>query len=168
VRYIHAMDWLNGKEDYDLLEGVLQQAVSLRGNSLSLVAGGGRRLSGTIPVSEDIKLGGVRTFPGLRSGELRGSSYWYAGAIYRWRLLDIQPVFNQTLYAGLRLQAGEMRNRIDGVDDGTLYGIAGSISGRTPLGPFELSLGFVDNGSRQLQFSIGRPVAEGSILDELN
>jgi NTE family protein len=24
VRYIHAMDWLNGKEDYDLLEGVLQ------------------------------------------------------------------------------------------------------------------------------------------------
>ena len=38
--------------------------------------------------------------------------------------------------------------------------------GRTPVGPFLLSLGFVDNGSWQLQFTRGRPVAEGSLLDE--
>ncbi len=60
-----------------------------------------------------------------------------------------------------------MRGRADLVDDGTLYGISGQISGRTPIGPFLLSLGFVDNGSVALQFTIGRPVAEGSILDEL-
>jgi len=168
VRYLHGGDWLDGEKDYDLVEGVLQQSFSLRGNSLSVIAGGGRGLSGDVPATEDIKLGGIRTFPGLRPGELRGTSYWYAGAIYRWRLLDVQPVFNQTLYAGLRFQAGEMRNRFDGVDDGTLYGVAGSISGRTPIGPFELSLGFVDNGSRLLQFTIGRSLAEGSILDELH
>ena len=73
----------------------------------------------------------------------------------------------QALYAGLRLQAGSMGNRIDGVQDGALYGIAGSLGGRTPLGPFLLSLGYVDNNSWALQIAIGRPIAEGSILDEV-
>jgi len=35
------------------------------------------------------------------------------------------------------------------------------------VGPFLLSLGWVDNGSVQLQIAVGRPIAEGSILDEL-
>ena len=48
-----------------------------------------------------------------------------------------------------------------------LHGISGWLGGRTPLGPILLSLGYVDNGSWQLQFSIGRPVAEGSLLDAI-
>jgi hypothetical protein len=60
-----------------------------------------------------------------------------------------------------------MGNRIDDVSDGALYGVSGSLGGRTPVGPFILSLGWVDNGSIQLQFAIGRPIAEGSILDEI-
>jgi NTE family protein len=167
VRYVHSDDWLGGEEAYKIAEGVLSQAFRLRGNSLSVVAGGARKISGEVAPTEDIQLGGIRSFPGLRAGELRGNSYWYVGTTYRWRIFDLQPLFGQSLYAGLRLQAGEMRNRYDNVDDGTLYGISGSISGRTPIGPFELSLGFVDNGNRLLQFTIGRPVAEGSILDEV-
>jgi NTE family protein len=168
MKYANGDDWLNGEQQYELIEGVFSQAFSFHGNSLSVTLGGGRQLSGDVPVTEDIQLGGIRTFPGLRPGELRGNSYWYAGTSYNWRLFDLQPVFGQTLYAGFRLQAGEMRDRDDGVDDGTLYGISGSVSGRTPIGPFSLSLGFVDNGSRLLQFTIGRPVAEGSILDEIH
>lgn len=167
TRYVHGDDGGAGEFDYDLIEGVVQQAFNFRGNSLTVIGGGGRALSGVLPVTEDIELGGIRSFPGLRPGELRGNSYWYSGVIYRWRLGDAQSLFDQALYAGLRLQAGEMHERIDGVDDGTLYGLSGSISGRTPVGPFELSLGFVDNGSRLLQFTIGRPVSEGSILDAL-
>jgi NTE family protein len=168
ARYAHSDDWLQGEEDYEIVEGVLSQAFRVRGNSLSIVAGGARRISGDVAPTEDIQLGGIRSFPGLRPGELRGNSYWYTGATYRWRIADLQPLFGQTLYAGLRVQAGEMHDRYDGVDDGTLYGISGLISGRTPIGPFQLSLGFVDNGSRLLQFTIGRPVAEGSILDDVN
>ena len=168
ARYLHAEDWLDGEFDYDLFEGVVSQSFSFRGNSLSVIAGGGHKLSGELSPPESIQLGGIRTFPGLRPGQLRGTSYWYAGATYLWRLLDLQPLFGQTLYAGLRLQAGEMHDRADGIDDGTLLGLSGSISGRTPIGPFLLSLGFVENGSALLQFSIGRPVAEGSILDDLH
>ena len=58
-------------------------------------------------------------------------------------------------------------DRIDQVRDGALYGVSGSLGGRTPVGPFIISLGWVDNGNLQLQLAIGRPIAEGSILDEL-
>ncbi len=62
-----------------------------------------------------------------------------------------------------------MDHGIDATLDGeTLLGLAGSIGGRTPIGPFELSLGYVDIGSWELQFSLGRPLSEGSMLDELH
>ena len=73
----------------------------------------------------------------------------------------------QALYAGLRLQAGRMGGSRDPLNPGTLYGIAGSLNGRTPLGPFILSLGYVDNDSWELQFTLGRPLPEGSALDEI-
>jgi hypothetical protein len=53
-------------------------------------------------------------------------------------------------------------------DDGVLYGIAGSLNGRTPVGPFILSLGYVDNESWELQFTLGRPIPEGSALDAIH
>ena len=49
----------------------------------------------------------------------------------------------------------------------TLYGLAGTVAGRTPVGPFTLSLGWVNDGRWQVQFSVGRPVSEGSLLDDL-
>ena len=60
-----------------------------------------------------------------------------------------------------------MFNRVDGVDDGVIYGLAVSGSGRTPIGPVTLSLGGTSNGFWQLQFALGRPVEEGSIVDEI-
>jgi hypothetical protein len=53
-------------------------------------------------------------------------------------------------------------------NDDTLLGLSGSVAGRTPIGPFLLAIGYVDNGSWQLQFTIGRPLSEGSMLDELH
>jgi hypothetical protein len=52
-------------------------------------------------------------------------------------------------------------------DGGALYGISGSLSGRTPIGPFILSLGYISNDAFQIQFGLGRPITEGSILDEI-
>ena len=122
-----------------------------------------------MPLNEQIEVGGLRTFPGLRPGELRGTDYWFAGARYLRRLTDLAPVFGQSVYAGIRLQTGEMRNdNVNLPDSGTLYGISGSLTGVTPLGPFLLSLGYVVDRSVRLQFAIGRPVREGSILDSLN
>ena len=168
VRYAHSEDWFGGQFDYSLFEALVARAFSVRaGDSLALLVGGGYTPYGELPPTELFKLGGIRTFPGLRPGELRGTSYWTAGTRYAWRLVDIQPLFGQALYAGVRLQAAQMRGRVDGVTANTLYGLAGTIGGRTPAGPFLLSIGWVNDGSWQLQFSVGRPVSEGTVLDEL-
>ena len=166
-RYMHSGSFLGGKQDYDVGEGVLTRSYPWRGDSLSLIVGGGKQLAGELPVTRDFRLGGIRSFPGLRFDELRGTSYWIAGSSYLWKLADIQPLMSRALYAGLRLQAGRMGGSIDPAARGTLYGISGSINGRTPVGPFILSVGYVTNDSWEVQFTLGRPIPEGSALDEI-
>lgn len=170
LRYVHSDTWLGGDLEYALVEGVFTKSIPWRGDSLSLTLGGGKGLSGIVPPSRDFRLGGIRSFPGLRFDELRGTSYWFAGSSYLWKLADIQPLFGQALYAGLRVQAGQMTGRrAELFTPGTLYGIAGSLNGRTPVGPFILSLGYVDGDSEtwELQFTLGRPIPEGSALDAM-
>ena len=168
VRYAHSENWFGGKFDYSLFESSIARAFSVRGgDSLAVLVGGGMTPSGDAPPTELFELGGIRTFPGLRPGELRGTSYWTAGTRYSWRLIDISPLFGQALYAGIRLQAAQMRGLVDLGPTETLYGLAGTVAGRTPVGPFTLSLGWVNDGRWQVQFSVGRPVSEGSLLDDL-
>jgi NTE family protein len=167
ARFVTSGALLGGEQSYDLAEGAITQSFPFRGDSLSLILAGGWELDGDLPETEQFQIGGIRTFPGLRRGELRGDRYWIAGTSYFWKLADIQPLFGQALYAGVRLQGGRMDDRVDQLDEGALYGVSASIGGRTPLGPFLMSLGWVDNTSWQLQLGIGRPLAEGSILDEI-
>jgi NTE family protein len=167
ARYMESRQWLGGELDYGLWEAVLAQAFDFRGNSLNLIFGAGNTLRGEPPVNRKFQLGGIRTFPGLRPGELRGNEYWYVGTSYAWRVTDLLPVLGQALYAGLRLQAGEVNQRVDDIDDGPLFGISGNLSGRTPVGAFILSLAWLDTDVWRLQFSVGQPLDEGSLLDEL-
>ena len=168
ARYENSGSWLGGEQDYSLTEGVITRSFRLRGDTLNLVAAGGAELSGNLPVTRDFLLGGIRSFPGLNLNELRGSSYWVASGNYRFKLKDIVPLLKQTMYAGLRLQAGRVGQRRDGVQDGTLYGVSGSVSGRTIVGPFLISLGYVSNDSWALHLALGRPLPEGTVLDEIN
>jgi NTE family protein len=167
-RYVDSDDALGGEFDYSLIEGMYAQAFGVRGdNSLTIAVGAADTLTGELPVTELFTLGGIRTFPGLRPGELRGSSYWLMTARYAWQLVEISPLSGQALYAGVRAQVGEMRKRFDGLPPEVLYGLSGSIGGRTPIGPFLFSLGYVDGGEWQVQFTLGRPVGEGSLFDEV-
>ena len=170
LRYVRSEDWLGGEQNYELVEGVLTQSLQVRGgDSLTLIAGAAERLQGDLPVTQELKLGGIRTFPGLRPGELRGTGYWFAGTSYSWRVVDLQPLFGQALYAGVRFQVADIDERYDAppADDDTIYGLAGSLSGRTPIGSLLFSLGYVEGGSWELQFMIGRPIDEGSMLDDV-
>jgi hypothetical protein len=168
ARYAHSEDWFGGKFDYSMFEALMAKAFSVRGgNSLTIMAGGGETLTGELPVTEQFEIGGIRTFPGLRPGELRGGGYWTTAVRYGWRLVDIQPLLGHALYAGIRLSAAEMHERIDQVPAEALYGLSGSVGGNTPIGPFLFSLGWVSDHSFQIQFTLGRPVAEGTMLDEL-
>ncbi len=168
ARYVQSEMWFGSDLSYKLLEGAVTKTFSLSDDALTLLAGGGSTLSGELPVTQRIQLGGIRSFPGLRPGELRGDEYWFAAAEYFWRLSDSESLFGHELYAGLRLQAGEVSGRFDGVNEGRLTGISASIGGDTPVGAFTVSFGYVDNDSVRLQFSLGRPINEGSILDAVH
>ncbi len=170
LRYVHSGSWLGGEQDYDLAEGVFTKSFpSWRGDSFSLILGGGKELAGDLPPARDFRLGGIRSFPGLRFDELRGTSYWFAG--------HQLPVETRRYPAAVRPGAvrraaapgGQHGGRSELLlNEGTLYGIAGSLNGRTLLGPFILSLGYVDNDSWELQFTLGRPIPEGSALDAIH
>lgn len=141
ARYVNSGNWAGGELDYSLVEGVFTRSFPLRGDALTLGLAGGKDTSGDVPPPAQFRLGGLRSFPGLQRGELRGTSYWYATTAYNWKIADIQSLFGQALFAGLRLQAGRMGGRVDAGetlvpelppltgDGGSLYGIAGSLSG---------------------------------------
>lgn len=168
LEYAHSDSWLGGQESYDMLEGVFTKAFPWRGDSLNLIVGAGATFNGVLPPVHDFRLGGIRSFPGLKLDQLRGEDYWFAGSSYLWKLSDIQPLLGQALYAGLKFQAGQMTGGRGLSDEDVLYGISGSLNGRTPVGPFILSLGYVSNDSWELQFSLGRPLPEGSALDKIH
>lgn len=167
ARYLHSAEWLGGEQDYELFEGMIAKAVPWRGDVLYLVAAGGSELDGDLPPYRDFQLGGISSFPGLQRGELRGDEYWLGSVTYLWKLAELQALFGQAIYAGLGLQGGRMSGRVDGVSDGALYGASLTLGGRTPLGPLNIALGATDEGSWELHFALGRPIEEGTILDQV-
>lgn len=167
ARYLSSGSWLNGEQSYGQAEGLILKVVPLRGDALYVFAAGGSELSGTLPPYDLFAIGGINSFPGLERQQLRGTSYWISGASYNRKLGDIQQLFGQALYGGLRLTVGDVTGRIDDVDDGAIFGAALSLSGRTPVGPFLVSMGGTNNGFWELQFAFGRPIREGSILDAI-
>ena len=168
LSYTSAGGWLGGEHAYDLVEGVVSRAMRLGEGTLLMAAGGGRRVSGELPRHRDFQVGGTRSFPALAPGELRGESYWSTSANWGIGLVDIIPAFGQRLFLSVGVQAVGMTDRLDGVDDGTILGASVSLAARTPIGPLLLSVGVADNDSFQLQFAIGRPIAEGTLLDRLH
>lgn len=166
-RYLSSGTWLGGDESYEAAEALALMVLPFRGDALNLFAGGGMDASGELPIYRLYRIGGILSFPGMQRQQLRGDNYWLVGTNYNWRLADIQSLFNHALYGGLRLTTGHVGGRIDGVEDDLISGLALTLGGRTPIGPFLVSLGGTDDNSWTLQLAIGRPIREGSIFDEI-
>jgi NTE family protein len=166
--YTSSGSWLGGEQSYDMIEAVASRATQWLGGTLLVAAGGGRTVSGELPRHRDFKVGGIRSFPAFAPGELRGDGYWSASANWGARLVDFMPLFRQALFFSLGLSAVGMSDRLDNVDEGTILGASIALGARTPIGPLLLSLGVADNDSVQLHVALGRPIAEGSLLDRLH
>jgi NTE family protein len=160
--------WLGGEQSYGTIEGVAGRVTRWGDNPIMLAAGAGRRVGGELPRYRDFQVGGVRSFPAFSRGELRGEGYWSGSATWMLKLADIQPVLGQVFYSGLGLQAVRVSDRVDGSADETIFGVSFTLGARTPAGPLLLVLGAADNGNVRLHFSLGRPIAEGSLLDRLD
>ena len=160
--------WLGGEQSYEQLEAVVGHSTGWGKQVLLLAGGAGYTVSGTLPRYRDFRIGGIRSFPALDRGELRGEGYWSGSATWLLKLADIQALFGQVFYGGFGLHALRVTDRVDGEPDRTLVGAAVTLGARTPVGPLLVSFGAADNGSVQLHMALGRPIAEGSMLDRLH
>ena len=141
-------------------------AVPFRHDVLWVTLAGGSDLRGDLPSDRAFPLGGPGSFPGLEIGELRVDGYWTIGSSYLWKVVDVMPIRNLALYAGVRLAAGAVYDRIDNVDDGEIYGGSVFLTGRTLAGPLTVGIGATSTDSFSLWLSVGRPVGHGTILEK--
>jgi NTE family protein len=165
AEYVHSDDALGADRDWERAELGVGMALPLRRDVLWLTLAGGSDLGSELPADRKFALGGPGSFPGLELGELRVGSYWTASTGYLWKIKDIMTIRNQALYAGLRVMAGAVDDRIDDVGDEDLYGASLYLTGRTLVGPFTVGLGATTTDSWSLWVAVGRPIGRGTILE---
>jgi NTE family protein len=166
LTYFRGLDALGSAAgDYDRAEGMLTKSMPVGPDLLQLRASGGGTFDGTLPFYDYFVLGGPVSFPGLGIGQLRGTSYWAGSASYLHKIVDINSLFGQSIYAGATLTAGDMSGRIDHMHEAPIFGAAFIVGGRTPLGPVTLSFATTSTADWSMLFTLGRPIEERNIVD---
>jgi NTE family protein len=163
--YLDSDESLGADKDWERAELGIGVALPLRRDVVWLTLAGGSDLGSDLPADRAFALGGPGSFPGLELGELRVGSYWTASTSYLWKFKELQTIRNQALYAGMRLMAGDVSNRVDFVDGEALYGASLYLTGRTLVGPFTVGVGATTNDSWSLWVAVGRPTGRGTILE---
>jgi NTE family protein len=163
--YMRADNSLGSNRDWQRAELGLGLALPVRRDVLWVNAAGGTSLGSDLPADRLFVLGGPLSFPGQDAGELRAGSYWTLSSGYLWKLKDIFSLRGQALYAGLRLQGGEVFDRFDGLADGDIESVSVYLTGGTPVGPLTVGFATTTTDSWSLWLTIGRPIGNGTILE---
>jgi NTE family protein len=135
--------------------GTLVESIGEHTFSLSLKYGN-RLGSDPLPATRLFVWGGLLQQSGYPTGALIGEELEFARVVYfarlaRWSLLD-------GIYAGFSLEAGRMRGPlVPGNDPGALKSFALMLGVDTPLGPFYVGYGRVNQGFDSLYLFLGRP-----------
>jgi outer membrane protein assembly factor BamA len=166
LSYFHSDESLGHEfTDYEKLDALVAGSYRFANQLFHWRAAGGTSFDTTLPIYDLFVLGGPISFPGFNLGELRGEDYWLASTMYMRKIADLSNLFGQALYAGFAVTAGDMRGRIDGINEDPLYSGSLLLGGRTPLGPLRLFLSVASNDDWQVVLGIGRPIEEGVITD---
>jgi NTE family protein len=165
ILYLRSDNGLGADRNWETLEAAARQVIRAGVTTLWLTVAGGTDLGSTLPADRAFSLGGPQSFPGYSPGEVRARDYWTVQGNVLWRIADILPILNQALYGGLGVEAGHVRDRVDPVADGDLYGISAYIGGRTPVGTLTIGVGKA-TGAWAGWVTLGTPVGSGSILDQ--
>ena len=171
LEYAYVDDSLGAELDWERLELGIGMAVPVRNDVVWMTLAGGTDLDSDIPADRYFMLGGPGSFPGFELGELRLTDYWTASGSYLWKFKDLMSIRGQALYAGVRLEAGQVFGRLEQLvspafdDDEMIYGGSLYLTGRTQAGPLTLGLGMTSTDSWSLWIAVGRPIGNGTILE---
>jgi len=165
LEYLQSDESMGGDRDWERAEIGIGLAVPLRRDVFWVTVGAGSDLDSDLPGDRAFAVGGPGSFPGFEQGEMRVDDYWLANTSYLWKVKDLLPIRNLSLYAGIGLTGGEVNSRIDDSDDGGLYGGSVFLTGRTLFGPLTVGVATTNTESWSLWLSVGRPVGHGTILE---
>ncbi|MBK6452626.1 MAG: patatin-like phospholipase family protein [Proteobacteria bacterium] len=171
LEYAYVDESLGAELDWERLELGIGMAVPVRNDVVWMTLAGGTDLDSEIPPDRYFMLGGPGSFPGFELGELRLTDYWTASGSYLWKFKDLMSIRGQALYAGVRLEAGQVFGRLEQPvspafdDDEMIYGGSLYLTGRTQAGPLTLGLGMTSTDSWSLWIAVGRPIGNGTILE---
>ena len=164
--YLRSDQSLGADRDWSRFEGAVRKGIPVRKDAMWVTLAGGVDLSeDELPGDRTFSLGGPRTLPAYQLDEFRVRGYWLADVSFLWRLMDLIPVRNQSIYGGIGLTAAGLYDRVDRIEDGEVYSISTYVGGPTPIGTFIVGIGGAED-SWGFWLSLGRPVGKGSILDQ--
>ncbi|HWN47736.1 MAG TPA: BamA/TamA family outer membrane protein, partial [Steroidobacteraceae bacterium] len=165
LEYLQSDSSLGGDRDWERAEIGVGIAVPLRRDVVWVTLAGGSDLDSDLPGDRAFSVGGPESFPGFEQGELRVDGYWLASTSYLWKVKELLPIRNLAFYMGIGVTGGQVFDRLDGADDGELYGGSVFLTGRTLFGPLTVGIGSTSTESWSLWMSVGRPVGHGTILE---
>jgi len=163
--YLKSDSSLGADRDWEKAEIGIGMALPLRRDVLWMTLAAGSDFDSDLPGDRMFSVGGPDSFAGFEQGELRVREYWLASTSYLWRIKDLLSIRNHSLYVGVGVTGGEVFDRLDGGEDGELYGGSVFLTGRTLFGPLTVGVGTTSTESWSLWLSVGRPVGHGTILE---
>jgi NTE family protein len=165
IDYMKSDSSMGADRDWEKGEIGIGMALPLRRDVLWMTLAGGSDFDSDLPGDRMFSVGGPDSFAGFEQGELRVRQYWLASTSYLWRVKDLLSIRNHSLYVGVGLTGGQVVDRLDGGEDGDLYGGSVFLTGRTLFGPLTVGVGTTSTDSWSLWLSVGRPVGHGTILE---
>jgi NTE family protein len=165
VEYLRSEESLGADRNWERFEMGLGLAVPWRGDVVWVTAAGGTDLGSDLPADRDFTLGGPGSFPGYQLGQVRVPEYWTLSGSYLWKIRDIASIRGQALYAGVRLETGQVDNWLDDSGLKSVYGASLYVTGRTLVGPMTVGVGGTSSNTWSVWLAFGRPVGYGTILE---
>jgi len=125
---------------------------------LNIAAAGGTDLGTGMPGYETFTLGGPLRLSGYRIDEFAGRRMTFGRIMYYNQTVKLPDLLGSGVYAGASLEAGEMKNRVDGSSGaGTIASGSLFLGADTSLGPAYFGLGFGEGGRVSLYLLVGVP-----------
>jgi NTE family protein len=114
--------------------------------------------SDRIALNQAFSLGGFMNLSGLQTNQVLGTSVRYASLSYQNQILTLPNPLGRGVYAGLAVEAGEMRGQSLGFDGvGWIPGATAYLGAHTAIGPVYLGYGNAKGGNRLIYLFLGRP-----------
>ena len=144
--------------NYKRGEGTLNGVTTKGPHTLNATLQGGSDFGSNMPAYETFTLGGPLKLSGYSINEFAGREMAFGRLMYYNRTIPLPDLFGTGLYAGASLEAGQMRNRFDGVTGkGVIYSGSVFVGADTFLGPTYFGVGAGEGGRWSLYLLLGAP-----------